>query len=292
MKVLSFGEILWDVYPDKKYLGGAPLNFAAHFVKQGGEAYMLSALGNDQLGNDALEKLSDWKVNSKYVSVLNDSQTGRCIVTLGKDSVPSYNLLQDVAYDHISYKTVSDNFDLLYFGTLALRSDENFTALKNLIKENHFPEIIADVNIRAPFYSPKSVEFCVENATVLKISEEELPIVAKIFELSHITDYAEFSKALSKQYTNLKCIIITRGADGAYALDCKGEKEYRCPAVKSKVLSTVGAGDSFAAAFIYQFLQQKDIPYCLNYASQIAGYVVSQYDAVPDYKVEFLLGNK
>ena len=76
MKVLSFGEIIWDVYPDEKHLGGAPLNFAAHFAKQGGEAYMLSALGDDELGKEALNKLSLWKVNAEYVSVLSGKDTG------------------------------------------------------------------------------------------------------------------------------------------------------------------------------------------------------------------------
>lgn len=282
MKALSFGEILWDVYPDKKCLGGAPLNFAAHFAKQGGESYMLSALGNDELGISALRKLSYWKVNSEYVSVLNDSPTGCCMVTLDEQSVPEYDLLQNVAYDHIPFKTISDDFDLLYFGTLALRSDNNLAVLKRLIMEKHFPEVMVDINIRTPFSSKASVQFAVENATVLKVSEEELPIVAEFLGISHLTNYMDFSMELAKQYNNLKCIVITRGADGAYALDCKTGKKYSCPAVKSRVLSTVGAGDSFAATFIYWFLQKRDIPYCLNSAAKVAGYVVSKYDAVPD----------
>ena len=109
MKALSFGEILWDVYPNKKCLGGAPLNFAAHFAKQGGESYMLSALGDDELGKAALKKLSDWEVSSEYISVLKNRPTGRCVVTLNKQSVPSYDILQDVAYDHIPLKPVSDS---------------------------------------------------------------------------------------------------------------------------------------------------------------------------------------
>lgn len=283
MKLLSFGEILWDVYPDKNCLGGAPLNFAAHFAKHGGDAYMLSALGNDELGRITLEKLSKWKIKADYISILNNHPTGQCRVTLNKKSIPNYDILQDVAYDHIPYKTISDDFDLLYFGTLALRSDENFATLKRLIKENYFPEIIVDVNVRKPFCSKASVKFSVENATILKISEEELPIIADFVGLSHLTDYTDLSKELAKRNDNLKCIIITCGAKGAYALDCKTGKEYSCPTVKSDVVSTVGAGDSFAAAFMFWLLQQKDIPYCLNYATKVAGYVVSQYEAVPDY---------
>lgn len=247
---------------------------------------MLSALGDDELGKTALAKIFDWKVNSEYVAVLKNRLTGRCLITLNKQSVPSYNILQDVAYDHIPFQRVSESFDLLYFGTLALRSDENFAVLKKLIRKNHFPEILVDVNIRAPFYSKASVQFSVESATVLKISTEELPIIAELLGTPHLTDYADFSKELAKIYDHLKCIVITRGADGAYALECKTGKEYNCPAVKSNLVSTVGAGDSFAAAFIYWFLRKKDIPYCLNYATQVAGYVVSEYDAVPDYNID------
>ena len=286
MKALSFGEILWDVYPDQKCLGGAPLNFAAHFAKQGGKPYMLSALGDDELGKAALEKLFDWNVNPKYISVLKDRSTGRCLVTLDKQSVPRYHICQDVAYDYIPFKRVSESFDLLYFGTLALRSDENFAVLKRLIRENHFPEVLVDVNVRAPFYSKAAVQFSVESATVLKISTEELPIIAELLGISHLKDYADFSKELVELNNHLKCIVITRGADGAYAVECKTGKEYHCPAVENNVVSTVGAGDSFSAAFIYWFLRQKDISYCLHYATQVAGYVVSQYDAVPDYNIE------
>ena len=89
MKVLSFGEIIWDVYPDEKHLGGAPLNFAAHFAKQGGEAYVLSALGDDELGYEALNKLSLWKVYDEYVSVLSGKDTGKCSVTLNECGGPS-----------------------------------------------------------------------------------------------------------------------------------------------------------------------------------------------------------
>lgn len=286
MKALSFGEILWDVYHDKKYLGGAPLNFAAHFSKQGGESYMLSALGKDELGKEALAKLSEWEIESEYISLLNDHPTGRCIVTLNSRSVPLYDLLQHVAYDHIPFRSVSENFDLLYFGTLALRSTENFAVLKKLIRENSFSEILTDVNIRKPFYSRESVQFSVENATVLKISQEELPTVAELLEIFDFINYKHFAQKTAKLYSNLKCIVITRGADGAYALECKSEKEYSAPAPKSNVVSTVGAGDSFSAAFIYWYLQQKDIRFCLDRAARLAAYVVSEYDAVPDYRID------
>lgn len=285
MKILSFGEILWDVYPDKKYIGGAPLNFAAHSAKHGESVYMLSTLGDDDLGKEAREQLKKWNVSDKFVSVLSDKPTGQCIVSLDDNRVPFYNLLNNTAYDHISCDGVDEEFDVLYFGTLALRSEYNYNSLKKLIKTGHFNTIFADINIRPPFYSKETVEFSVKNAAVLKVSLEELPVVAELLGIQS-TDYKGFSKTLSCRYDSLKCIIITLGSDGAYALDCKTCDEFSCGCADVKVVSTVGAGDSFSAAFLSKYLRKNGIQQCLEYASVVAGYTVSQYDAVPDYNAE------
>ena len=115
MRLLSFGEVLWDVYPDKRFIGGAPMNFAAHFVKHGGDASMISALGNDELGDAALECLHALGLDTSFVSYPNGKETGKCLVTLDERQIPSYNLLTDVAYDYISCDCVSGDFDALYF---------------------------------------------------------------------------------------------------------------------------------------------------------------------------------
>lgn len=289
MKVLSFGEILWDVYPDKKYIGGAPLNFAAHLAKHGEEVYMLSSLGNDDLASDALSQLNEWGISDKYVSILDDKPTGKCLVSLDEHLVPTYDLLEDVAYDYINCGNVTDTYDVLYFGTLALRGAYNCASLKKLLANHRFEEVFVDVNIRPPFYSKDTVRFSVENATVLKISFEELPIVAELLDVSEFLDHTAFAQTLTEKYKNLKCIIVTLGSDGAYALDCKTDAEYACGCAKVKVVSTVGAGDSFSAAFLHQYLRKTDMQLCLEYASKVAGFVVSQYDAVPDYNSKDLL---
>jgi len=289
MKILSFGEILWDVYPDSKYIGGAPLNFAAHLSKQGFEVYMLSALGNDELGRDALNQLKKWNISSDLVAVSSTHKTGMCQVTLNENSVPSYKLLDDVAYDYIPCDMVQDYFDVLYFGTLALRSKNNYNSLKQLVSRNTFKEIFVDVNIREPFYSKETVSFAVENATIIKISLEEMQIVSELIFGHKTVSYVEFSEKLSKKHSNLKCIIITLGEKGAYALDCVTSLEYFCDSEKVEVKSTVGAGDSFSAAFLNKYLIGQNLDKCLKYASVIAGFVVSHYDAVPDYSIKDIL---
>jgi len=285
-KILSFGEILWDVYPDKAFLGGASLNFSAHLAKHGEEAYLLSAVGEDTWGVRAKELLTRCGVHTDYVPSLHTFQTGQSIVTLTEDGTPSYRFLEDPAYDHIPSQPIPDNFDVLYFGTLALQSENNRQTLSALLSTHRFSEFFVDINLRAPFYSAETVAFAVANATILKISQEELPTVASLLGLSPTLPYQDLARAMQERFTNLKCIIITLGADGAYAREA--EKEYSCAAVPAKVASTVGAGDSFSAAFLHRYLRGDDIPSALAHATKVAAFVVSHSEAVPDYAPEAL----
>ena len=284
MKVLSFGEILWDIYPDRKFIGGAPFNFAAHLAKYGDPVYMLSCLGQDDLGDDALSHLQQLGILTDFVCRVSDKQTGQCLVTLDENAVPTYDLKQDVAYDYIDCSGVAGDFDVLYFGTLALRSQYNIDSLAALLQKHTFKEVFVDVNIRAPFYSHRSVTWCLSNATILKISDEELPTIAGLLGVD-TTNYRTFTRLLKKNYPNLNTIIVTLGGKGAYCYDCRQDREYQCPSQKVTVASTVGAGDSFSAAFLSRFFQGRPIPFCLEYATKIAGFVVSRYEAVPAYNV-------
>ena len=282
MNVLAFGEVLWDVYPDKKIIGGAPLNFAAHLARHGNSVSLLSAIGNDDEGASAVEIMQQWNISTDLVATLNDKTTGRCLVTLDSNAIPSYNLLRDVAYDYIDCKGSLNAFDMLYFGTLSLRSKQNMDLLKGIIESNDFEEIFVDLNIRQPFSTEEAVRFALKQATIVKISDEELPFVAKALDISDAEDYKAFSRKLSDTYKNLRCIVITLGAKGAYALDITKGIESECEAVTVKLASTVGAGDSFSAAFLHQY-HRVPLDAAIRYATKIAGYVVSQYDAVPEY---------
>ena len=160
-----------------------------------------------------------------------------------------YDLLRDVAYDFIPCDGVEGDFDVLYFGTLALRGEENFRSLRRLVRTHSFGEIFSDVNIRPPFYSRETVRFSVETATVLKMSLEELPAVADALGIHDFEDHKCFAHALARANSNLKCILITLGEEGAYALDCRTGAEAFCGARTVPVVSTVGAGDSFPRRF-------------------------------------------
>lgn len=282
VKILSFGEVLWDVYPDEKHIGGAPLNFAAHLAKHGADVSMLSAVGKDALGGEALQQLKAWGIDTTHVATLSDKPTGSCQVTLDANAVPTYNLLEGVAYDYIPCDTVTDTVDVLYFGTLALRSAYNRESLQQLLNKGFHRDVFVDINIRPPFYTAQTVQFAAENASIIKISDEEMPTVASLIGLENAAPQ-DFVRVLAKKYPNLRCVIVTLGADGALAFDTAHDAVYSCESERVQVVSTVGAGDSFSAAFLYKYLQGQGLDTCLAYAAKVAGFVVSHYGAVPEY---------
>lgn len=289
MKLLSFGEILFDIYENGEFLGGAPLNFAAHTALQGAEAYLLSAVGEDALGKKAIGMIEDLGVKTKYIRMLSDKKTGKCIVTLDENAVPSYNILNDTAYDYIFYPKLSRNekFDVLAFGTLSLRQENNIGTIKKLIKKKVCSQIYVDLNLRRPFYSSESLLLCLENATIVKMSDEELPIVTStVFgENMNIEDAV---RSLSERFNQIQLILITCGESGSCAYDCIEDKLYYCNAEKANVVSTVGAGDSFGATFLVRYLDNKDIPECLYTASKVSAYVVANKDAIPSGMSDFI----
>ncbi len=278
MKILSFGEIIWDVYETEKFIGGAPLNLAAHCSKQGAESFMLSSVGDDALGKRALEEVKGFNVKTDFVSINEEKETGKCIVTLNENGVPSYNVLTDVAYDYIKAPENINNsdFDVFCFGTLALRSKDNLETVKTILKNSNIKKIYCDINIRPPFFSDETILFALENANILKISDEELHYITDVCGLKKSEDIAE-------KYSNLEFILLTQGENGATVYDCKNKKAYIEKAPKVEVKSTVGAGDSFGATFICEYFKTNDIKKSLKKATEISAFVVSKKEAIPEY---------
>ena len=284
--VLVFGEIIWDVYPHKACIGGAPLNFAAHFVREGGSAALLSAVGRDALAAPALEFLQKSGVDTRFVSAV-DYPTGRCDVTLSEAGIPSYFVVPDVAYDHIPADpslpaTAKERgYDVLCFGTLAQRG-ESRRGLEFLLEQGDFREIFCDVNLRPDCYDAGSVANCLENATILKISDEEEPLLRTI--AGYLPDHAsveEAPEALFARHSGLHTVVLTCGERGAI-LYRRGHAPLSVPAAPATVVSTVGAGDSFGAAFLYHALRGDDPQICMAAATKRAARVVGHAEAVPE----------
>ncbi len=278
-KVLSFGEVLWDVFDEDKKIGGAPFNFAAHLVKNGVSAALYSAIGQDALGEEALDRVKQLGVDAQYITLV-DKETAVCLVTLN-EGTPCYNIKENTAMDHIPFVNLTDTFDGLYFGTLAQRAEGSATTLKSLLKYN-FSDVFVDINIRQHYYSAALLEQSLAAATIAKLSREEL---GALYETGICDEgsYREIACQLKAKYGKLRLIIITLDSDGAYVYDAIADKEYYSEKPACKVVSTVGAGDSFSATFFACVLQGEDIESALRKASRVSTFVVTQLGAIPDY---------
>lgn len=285
MKILSFGEILWDVFGETKTLGGAPLNFASHCARLGAESYMISAVGNDENGTAALEALRGNGVNTEYVAVDRRYPTGTCDVTL-TNGMPQYELVKGVAYDHIPPTAPRGNFDALYMGTLAMRNSDSRRAFRFAARNVSYGEVLFDVNFRGSFYTRDLVTELLRDTTILKISSEEIGYFGRRDPVRQCMD-------LSEKYPNLKYILVTLGAEGAFVYDCtdSGRRVLFSDKPQSKPLSTVGAGDSFAACFLVNLLSGREVGVCLDRAVMLSDYVVTQLGAVPDYDPSGYIGD-
>ena len=288
-KILAFGEIIWDVYPDAAVIGGAPLNFAAHAVRCGAECALVSAVGADDLGARARGELCRFGVGGQYVKTAA-KPTGQCLVTLGAGGVPQYDVLRDVAYDSVvlspeDFDAIrAERYDALYFGTLSSRAPLSRAALHALADRIAFPEIVCDVNLRKGCYDAESVRFCLSHATVLKLSAEEEPLVRQFgFYAPAGESPAQVLRAVCTAFPQIRTAILTLGPRGAFALERASGSVCYQPAVGNTVVSTVGAGDSFTAAFTAARLGGEPTPACLARAAQVSGFVVSRLEAVPEY---------
>lgn len=290
LKILVFGEVLWDVYPDKEFIGGAPFNFAAHFARLGGEAYLLSAVGRDLRGSKAEQIIAQKGIKTDFLC-RNDKPTGICKVTV-KNGTPSYELCSDVAYDYIQadLDNIPDK-SFLYFGTLALRNEVSRNTLKNLLKAQRFEHVYFDINIRQSFYCAEVVKDGLEACDILKISRDEVNIFNRLSLLDETGEtFAEMCsvcRSLAKKYA-LKKVVLTLDKDGAAVYDSDSDSFCSAGVEPVNVVSAVGGGDSFFAA--YSYFSGLGEPDCsaLKKAYKLSSYVVSQAPAVPDYDPAFL----
>lgn len=286
-KILSIGEIIWDVYENESLIGGAPLNFAAHAKRCGAESFMISAVGKDKLGEDAIKIIKNLQIDERFIKT-SSFPTGKCEVTLNESGIPSYNVLSNTAFDNIilSDTDIEEikklSFDALYFGTLIQRNTVSKAALEKLCRLCTFKEIICDINLRKNCYNRDSAVLCLENATILKISDEEEPLL-RAFELYSIRsgDSESIAKAISASYPNIKYVVITLGEKGSYAYDCRTQSGFCVPAKKVDVVSTVGAGDSYTAALCSSLLFGEPLQKAVENATILSSYVVSHKDAIP-----------
>ncbi len=285
MNAISFGEVLWDVIENEEYIGGAPFNLAGHLAQMGADAALVSAVGMDERGRKAVEKARGYGLHTEFISEHSEAPTGVVHVTVDEKGSPSYDIQEGAAWDDIRLTEEQErrlsetSWDVLTFGTLAQRTPENRTTLARVIEASGAKEVFYDVNLRLDYYNERVLRQSLEYATILKLNNEEVAEVGRLV-LGETPEGEEFCRRMEKEW-DLKVVIITRGGRGA-SIYHRGEY-FHVPVVDVSVRDTVGAGDSFSAAFLYGFFVAENLHIAANLAALVSSYVASSSGAVPAY---------
>ena len=281
--VVGIGELLWDVFPDGKKAGGAPINFVYHATQLGAKGYAVSAVGNDDLGREILSRLKQSGINGIIEHV--DYPTGKVLITL-KNGIPEYEIVQNAAWDHLpcSAKAVQilQQADAVCFGTLALRnSDSREHILQMLSCVPDTAVKLYDINLRQHYYSSELIETLLKRANVFKINIDEMAVIRPLFNLNGTDE--EVCRALMRRY-NLKYVIFTAGEKFSTVYAPDETSYFETPAVK--VADTVGAGDSFSAAVVYSLLTGKSLQQAHQTAIKVSAFVCTREGAWPKYEAD------
>lgn len=283
--VLSLGELLWDMLPSGKRAGGAPVNFAYHAMKNGTEGWAISAVGEDELGDELIAKANEAGINT--VIQRNAWPTSTVEVAL-KNGIPEYTIVKGVAWDHILYTRqlidVVSKADAVCFGTLGLRSPESHDTIVELLKHTKEGALkFFDINLRANFYSNELIEELLSYANIFKINDEELIMMRDMFSIPACND-EEACKWFIDRF-NLEYIILTGGATFSTITAKDGEiSTLRTPHVE--VADTVGAGDSFSGSFTGKLLTGAPLKEAHRAAVNTAAYVCTKEGGWPTYPAE------
>ena len=253
-KITAIGEILFDVYPTSKALGGAPINFLYHIFKLTGRGTIISRVGHDVLGEKVRRFLTNSGIQTNFIQDDHKHPTGITNVTLNEQKVPTFNIYTDRAYDFIEntselHALIDNETDCLYFGSLAQRSDISRSTIQSLFGKNI--KYFCDLNIRQNYYSEEIVSRSIKTADVLKVNTEELELlnnllIGKEFDIMHTPI------ELMNKY-NIDLMAVTKGADGATLI--KDEKTDHYKLAAEKIIDTLGAGDAFASILCVGYLQ-------------------------------------
>lgn len=287
MKIMAVGEIIFDVFGNNAEIGGAPLNFCAHCALLGSQSALVSAVGNDNLGEKAMKYLSDFGVENSFVQK-NSSPTGMCIVTL-ENGIPSYEIKKDAAYFNTSVnaetveKIKEFNPDIFSFGTLIQTDLRLRKEIVNALDECGFKEVFCDVNLRPGCYDEESCKNCFERATILKISAEEEPLLNDYDFYSAGASEKETVLNICKAFPNINLVLFTKGENGSLVYSRKEDTFYDIPCVETEVVSSVGAGDSYSAAFLCEYFKSGNCEKAGIAGAMLSSFVVAHREAVPEH---------
>lgn len=279
--MVGLGEILWDVFPTGKVLGGAPANFAYHAMQQGMNSIVISAIGRDMLGHEIRESLNQKRQN--FMLVDTDYPTGTVQVSVSETGIPTYDIRENVAWDHIpltaAIKDIARITSVVCFGSLAQRAEESRSTIReflSLVPESAMK--IFDINLRLHYYTEEIIKESLQQATILKINDEELAVVAPMLQLQG--DDAAMSRQLIEMF-QLQMVILTAG--GKYSCVYTADDCSCIDTPQVTVVDTVGAGDTFTAVMASSLLQGLSFKQAHEKAVETAAFVCTRKGAMPEY---------
>ena len=278
--IVGLGEALWDCLPDGSKLGGAPANFAYHARQFGNDAYAISAIGNDALGDQTLKEFDEKHL--KYVMPRVDYPTGTVQVELDEEGIPTYDIKQNVAWDNIPFtpeiENVAKHCGCVCFGSLAQRNKISRDTIHRFIDTTPMSCLkIFDINLRQNFYTKEIIQESLKACDILKINDEELVTIGRLFGYPGLDIENKCYLILGKY--NLKMLLLTCGTNGSYVF-APGVKSYQ-PTPKVEVDDTVGAGDSFTGSFASAILAGMPIKEAHKLAVEVSAFVCTQPGAMP-----------
>jgi fructokinase len=286
-RIVALGEILWDIIGQEKHLGGAPFNFAFHALQFGHDAWIVSRVGSDALGQELVTTVRQMGLSSDHIQVDLQRPTGTVNVSVNLFGEPTYQIVEDVAWDHIAVTRAQHELvrsaDVLWFGTLAQRSRVSRDSIRQLIaaarSEPRDILIVCDLTLRQLFYTPEIIRHSLEVCRVLRAGEDELRIVKGLFGRGRATD-REFAHELMDTF-GILLIAVTHGARGCTLHT--PDAEVRVPGLVVDVVDTVGTGRAFTAAMVTKLLEGAPFGEVARYANLAAAYVATQPGATPRF---------
>ena len=277
--IVGIGEILWDMLPSGKALGGAPANFAYHAARLGEEGWAVSAIGDDPLGREIQDVVNGKRL--RHILALTTKPTGTVDVKLDARGVPTYTIREDVAWDNIPFTPEMEDLarraDAVCFGSLVQRMASRESVVRFIRSMRPDALKVFDINLRQHYFSKEVIEASLKMADILKINDEEIRTVADLLSLDG--DDTAACRALIARY-GLRLVILTRGAAGSEVITAT--EVIPQEAGKADVIDTVGAGDSFTAAFVVAYLRGDTLAEAQRLASDTAAYVCSRKGAMPE----------
>ena len=289
--VISFGEILWDIFPEQIVLGGAPLNLACRVHSLGEHAVIASRLGRDQLGNHAFALATSLGVDTSCVQWDERYPTGTVKVNFSPAGEPDFLIVPEVAYDCIE---VSDQLlglcrkaAVFCFGTLVQRSEKSGKTLASLLEAAAGSLKFLDINLRKDCFSERTIRWSLEKADILKLNTEEVRTVSSML-FGEELEVDRFSRKAVEKFS-LQCCLVTLGAGGVLAAERAGKLIY-LPGYAVEVADTVGAGDAFSAGFIHARLEGKDLAHCCELGNLLGALAAGKKGATAPISEEEIAG--